>query len=61
MHCALDMAQHFADPFIWSGGMDRMGSLSGKAGLVEQVGIPRERPSHRKGGWVFLEYVQVEA
>jgi len=30
MHCALDMAQHFADPFIWSGGMDRMGRCPGR-------------------------------
>jgi hypothetical protein len=27
-------------PFIWSGGMDRMGSPSGMAGLVGQAGIP---------------------
>jgi hypothetical protein len=42
------MVQHLAGPFIWSGGMDRMGSPSGMAGLVGQ-------PAFREKGLVIVK------
>jgi hypothetical protein len=52
MHCAVNVVRLSAGPFIWSGGVDRMGPVWGPDS-VERVGAPRERPGHRYGDWAF--------
>jgi hypothetical protein len=32
MHCAVNVVRLSADPFIWSGGVDRMGPIWGRLG-----------------------------